>query len=345
MVFSSSRNIESLSIDLTNRCNLKCPHCIIPLKQRKTAGAVIKLKKLKRLLPVLLRNKCRHIKFSGGEPMAHTDFKEIYLLVKRAGMGITLFTNGTYLNPEWLNFFRQYPLTRLVVTLYGASDKEYSKNSLSGEKKLFTKICKIIDDLHRTGINYAIQAHVLKNNPDLRNRLAEKLRSSADISMAIAVYPRSAKDTSNVNCALSLEECKAEILEQNRILLNSKGKFLNADPIRMALEKRKSILGCGAGYSKIHITADWRVTPCAFYRNVSFDLGRFSLETIFYKIMPDLFKKNVSPESLCYNCNMVRYCSRCIALGYGSIGTNALREQLCQYAQLMISAAGKNYYD
>lgn len=341
MIFQKKRRLMSAGIDLTNKCNLKCPHCIIPLAERRTGENTINLTKLKKLIPILVKLGCRNIGLSGGEPMSHPDFREIYLLLKKAGLGIMLFTNGSYLNPEWLMFFRRYPIMLLVVTLYGASDKEYAQNSFSGEKNLFTRISQVIRDLPYAGINYAVQARVLKNNPKLRERLVRKLGNILYIRKGVTVYPRSERDISNVNCSLLEEEIENIALKRHHFFAN-KSKSLSDDSLHLALAKKKNIFGCGTGYSKLHITADWKVTLCCFYRDIFFDLDRFSLETIFSKKIPASFNKKISPQSPCYLCKTVRYCIRCIALGYGSVGTNALRTQLCRYAQMIMGSKGES---
>ena len=64
---------------------------------------------------------------TGGEPLLHPDFKEIYLGLKKLGMIITINTNGTLIDKEWAAFFGENKPRRINITLYGADAATYGK--------------------------------------------------------------------------------------------------------------------------------------------------------------------------------------------------------------------------
>ncbi|MCX5687296.1 MAG: radical SAM protein [Candidatus Omnitrophica bacterium] len=336
----SFQNIHSACIEITYRCNLKCQHCIIHLSKRKS-DIYISMSDFKDCVTFLREKGCRVIMLSGGEPMLHPQFKDIYLLLKKEGFGIVLFTNGTFLNSEWLDFFKKYPIGRLVITLYGSSDDEYASDSFSGEKNIFTNICETLKALPQSGIRYVVQARVSKHRKDVHDNLLRIFGNTLNMPKATLVYPRSLHDTENTEYMLSADEIVGEVNDKR---LRERYRSLTTDPFRNETGKAKYHIGCGAGHGSIHITPDLYVMICAFYRKLSFSLKQYTFDDIFHIHLRSALQEVMSIESPCYNCSMNKCCSRCPAMGYGSVGKNAFRDILCNNARMFMQAGDSEKY-
>ena len=100
--------------NLTDACNLNCTHCCVPKKATfvplETALMTIEFLKEKGFFLITL---------SGGECLLHPNFKEIYLALKKAGMYISIFTNGTTLTKDLKELLATYKPRKVEVSIYG----------------------------------------------------------------------------------------------------------------------------------------------------------------------------------------------------------------------------------
>ncbi|MFA6002583.1 MAG: radical SAM protein [Elusimicrobiota bacterium] len=108
-----------MAVYLSDRCNEHCPYCYVSVQQR--SSAALSFEQLREGLDYFLshsRRLGRKILFMGGEPLLH------YALLSRAirhvrthadgGLGVSLFTNGTLLSKERLEFFRSHKVDVIV---------------------------------------------------------------------------------------------------------------------------------------------------------------------------------------------------------------------------------------
>ena len=123
--FLSRRMASALSeidIELTERCNNRCIHCYI---NRPEDDTVAKAREMETGFVLdLLRQAavlgCLSVRFTGGEPLLRTDFREIYITARRLGMWVTIFTNARLITPELADLFVKIPPGRPIeVSVYG----------------------------------------------------------------------------------------------------------------------------------------------------------------------------------------------------------------------------------
>ncbi|WP_205713394.1 radical SAM/SPASM domain-containing protein [Candidatus Kuenenia stuttgartiensis] len=98
MLLYSNTTMPGILIELTNRCNLSCHHC---LDGRHSGDGNLKIEILERILRNARRHGFDYISFTGGEPTLHPGFTEMLTMVSKAGYNFGFVTNG------W-NFTRIY---------------------------------------------------------------------------------------------------------------------------------------------------------------------------------------------------------------------------------------------
>lgn len=84
--------MTSCTVELTNRCNLRCGHCY---SERHAATGDLPVEILQRLITEGRDNGLRHIAFTGGEPTLHRRFADIVACVDEAGYTFSLVSNGS----------------------------------------------------------------------------------------------------------------------------------------------------------------------------------------------------------------------------------------------------------
>ena len=114
---------ELLTIAITNRCNLHCPHCWVDATL-KPEHEDVRLEKLGHIVREFADLGGRGVRLSGGEPLLHPDINESLRLIAATGLDAHLQTNGTVLNASHIDTFKRVEdLTSLTlqVSLDGAT--------------------------------------------------------------------------------------------------------------------------------------------------------------------------------------------------------------------------------
>jgi len=117
------------SMELLPLCNMNCDMCYVRLSRRemeekgrmRTGAEWLALGREMAKAGVL------YLQLTGGEPLLHPDFKEIYLGLRKLGMILTVNTNATLIDEEWAAFFGKYKPRGMHVTLYGTDNATYER--------------------------------------------------------------------------------------------------------------------------------------------------------------------------------------------------------------------------
>ena len=98
------------AIEVTRRCNNRCIHCYnnLPMGDQEALLDELTYDEYCRILDEITEAGCLWLLFTGGEIFLRKDFLDIYMYVKKKGLLITLFTNGTLLTPEIADYLVQW---------------------------------------------------------------------------------------------------------------------------------------------------------------------------------------------------------------------------------------------
>jgi len=124
--------MPGMTIELTNRCNLKCIHCF---DDRHGADGDLGIYIVEAVLRSAGANGFDHLSFTGGEPTLHPEFEGILEMVYKAGYRFGLVSNG------W-NFSKIYEallpyrdrLSGITFSLDGASEETIFRKTRCLEK-------------------------------------------------------------------------------------------------------------------------------------------------------------------------------------------------------------------
>ena len=139
-------------IDLTNRCNQRCPVCFADVAE--DSGYYLDLETVRRMLRALVdrpSQPCRHIQFSGGEPTVHPQFVEILAMAREMGFDhIQVATNGTrFAHQDFAKRCEDAGLHTLYLQFDGMTDEVYL--ALRGQPLLDQKM-RVFENLVRTNM-------------------------------------------------------------------------------------------------------------------------------------------------------------------------------------------------
>ena len=95
------------NFELTARCNFNCKMCYVHLTADEWL-AIAEAASSRGMLFLLL---------TGGEPLIRKDFRYLLTELKKMGLLVSVNSNGSLIDRDWLDFFRHEPPFRFNITL------------------------------------------------------------------------------------------------------------------------------------------------------------------------------------------------------------------------------------
>lgn len=141
----ASQNEPCLAVmDITNRCNFKCPVCFAEAKGE-GSHYFLEMETVVKMLKALLNRPvpCRSVQFSGGEPTLHPEFPKILRTARDLGFThLQVATNGSrFVDPDYAKLCEESGLHTLYLQFDGMNDDVYLK--MRGQRLLDKKIAAV----------------------------------------------------------------------------------------------------------------------------------------------------------------------------------------------------------
>lgn len=158
------KEILVANFELTARCNLQCKMCYVcrPANDKLAQDRELSSAQWVRISEEARDAGLLFVTLTGGEVFLRKDFKTIYEKLMKLGFIIKIYTNGTLITPEIINWLATMPPKEVSITLYGTSRETYQK--VTGYAKGFDKAVQAIDGLREKGISTEIKTTVIHGN-------------------------------------------------------------------------------------------------------------------------------------------------------------------------------------
>ena len=161
---TASHNEPCLAvIDITNRCNYKCPVCFAEATGDGN-HYFLDTKQVGEMLQSLLDRPvpCRHIQFSGGEPTLHPEFPAILRTARDLGFThIQVATNGSrFVDPGYTKLCEDSGLHTLYLQFDGVNDDVYLQ--LRGQRLLDKKIAAV-NNVQKTNMRLVLVPTIMNS--------------------------------------------------------------------------------------------------------------------------------------------------------------------------------------
>ena len=148
---------QYIKLKLTDRCNLNCIMCDIPLRRLRREMIT---NEIKRLIDQVFKLGGKRIHTTGGEPTVRQDLFELIYYARNKNLKFDIQTNGILINKSFAKKLAKAGLDRAAVTLQGS--KEIDEN-IRG-KGSFDKTINAIKYLQDNSIPTSIVAAIIKQN-------------------------------------------------------------------------------------------------------------------------------------------------------------------------------------
>ncbi len=159
-----------VNCELTPFCNFNCPMCYVHLTPEMAAGRghIMSATQWLEIARQFADMGAFSVNLTGGEPLLHPGFWDIYEGMIKLGLRVSVFTNGYLIDEKVAERFKAYPPHGIKISLYGAGDETYER--VCGVKRGFTKVTHAVECLKQAGIPYLVTGMLINQN--LSDRVA-----------------------------------------------------------------------------------------------------------------------------------------------------------------------------
>ena len=328
------------SLELLPLCNMNCDMCYVRLskEEMEKKGRIRSAKEWLEIGKQMQEAGVLFLLLTGGEPLLHPEFKEIFIGLKKMGMILTINTNGTLIDEKWASFFKEYQPRRINMTLYGSDSDTYEK--LCHYRQGFDKVIQAIQLLKENHIDVKIGGSITKANVDEIDRLIQ-IGNELDVPVRCDTYMMPA--TREREKPFSMQSRLDPVLAAKAHVKALKGemeKELFHNYVEKSLYEVEHILPdegehhmhCHAG--KCSFTINWQgeMRPCVIMKEPAMSVFDHSFIEAWEYIKEKT--SQIILSSKCNTCNkrtLCRTCAACALLETGSY--QGKPEYMCQYVE------------
>jgi radical SAM protein with 4Fe4S-binding SPASM domain len=344
----------SFDLELTARCNNNCSHCYInlpaadePARQRELS--VVEIDSIASQAVALGTLWCL---ITGGEPLLRPDFAEIYLLLKRKGLLVSVFTNACLVTPETVRLFRQYPPRDIEVTVYGATQETYER--VSRKPGSYHAFRRGLDLLIDGGVKVRLKAMALRSNLAEMDAIARFCRERTndfyrfDPQLHLR-YDGDAQRNAEIRAERLTPQEVAAIEqadpERSAALQQDCADLLSSAPCTPGCAH---LFHCGAGQNSFSVGFDGTFYLCSSLRHpdTTLNLRQVGLKEAWTGLVPRVRAlESHDPDFLthCRACPLVSLCLWCPANAHLESGRmDGRSEYFCQAAAARAAAIRSN---
>jgi radical SAM protein with 4Fe4S-binding SPASM domain len=348
----NARPLDSLDMELTERCNNNCIHCYINLPADDLEARHKELSKgeIKEILREAVSLGCLTVMFTGGEPLLREDFEDLYIFARKLGLRVTIFTNATLITPSLTKVFARIPpLQPIEVTVYGMKRSSYeSVTRVSGS---FEAAWRGLHLLLEKRVPFVVKGALLPPNREEIEEF-ESWASTIPWMDAVPSYSiffdlRARRDSKQKNQLIKHlrvlpEEAVAFFFRRREHYLKEMRELCS----KFTSPQERNIFSCSAGTRSGCVDAYGNFQPCMLLRHPGtvYDLKKGTLKDALTNFFPETRKiKAEDPDYLtrCACCFLHGLCEQCPARSWMEHGTlDTPVEYHCEIAHAQARALG-----
>jgi sulfatase maturation enzyme AslB (radical SAM superfamily) len=211
---------------------------------------------------------------TGGEPMARTDFFDLYEHAVRNGFLVTVFTNGTLMTEAHADRFAALPPHRIEISLHGATQETFEliTQGRGSHDRCLNAVRLLLD----RNIPLALKTTAMTLNQDEVLTIKRYVDSLGSVGYKLGEEMRPELDG---GCG----PFRYALSNQDLTILNRQD-----DELWVEFCKQQSVdpLPCRSGMHRFHIDAYGRLQLCSGNRRHSYDLRAGSFREGFFEVLP-----------------------------------------------------------
>lgn len=290
------------TIELTRRCNLKCPYCYAvsdPSKKELTYQQIC------RILDEVAQAGCLWLTITGGEPLLRKDFLDIYGYARKKGLIIVILTNGTMITRQIADYFKRHPPYLIEITLSGITAKTYE--GVSGVCGSFERCLEGVRLLIERNITLKLKTTVTTLNVNELWEIKKYVEGlGIDFRFDAVLHPAVNGSTEPCKFRISPEAVlKLDLADKKRSHeWGERCQKLEGSP------ETDELYNCGAGINSFHINPYGELSICMLSRD-SYNLCQGSFASGWHGFIFKIRKQKRKKEFMCISCSLSSLCGPC----------------------------------
>ena len=304
-----------LEIEITSKCNWNCSFCYNTWKKGQYKVKDLDINVIKNILRECKNNNCMIVRYSGGEPTLHNNFREIIEFGNKLGLKQALFTNATKLDAESIKFLSENNVSQILLSIHG---EEKIHDGLTNVKGSFKNTLEAIKLLVNSKLDLVVEITVTKSNINNIPNIFKELVTYRVKHINLMKYVNTKRnDDEN---SLSEKEFRNLVLsfksyKDLKVSVSCSPTLCGDDEKKILLESKQEIentrniyIGsCQAGIRWASISVDGGIRCCP-HSNYIFDYydSTIGISPIFLKMRENIIK--TTNKSKCNNCHYFKEC-------------------------------------
>jgi radical SAM protein with 4Fe4S-binding SPASM domain len=339
--------VHSFELEATARCNNDCRHCYVNLPAGNTRAKARELSvaAVDRIAGQAAELGALWVLLTGGEPLLRDDFEALYLVLKRRGFLVSLFSNACLVTDRHIGLFKEHPPRDIEVSVYGASEEVYERvTRVKGSYRAFRRG---LDRLMEAGLKVRLKAMALRSNLDGLDDIVRfgRERSGADFRFDPFLHLRTDRDPgrdAEIRAERLTPEEVTALERADRARFEALDEFCRRYGVGTAPPVEPRLFRCGAAATHFAVGYDGTLRACDSLRRPEFeaDLLKEPLAQALSRIR-ERIRTAVSnrPEFLtgCAACPVLALCYWCPARG--DLETGAMDQPVPVFCSLAHSRA------
>jgi MoaA/NifB/PqqE/SkfB family radical SAM enzyme len=221
--------------------------------------------------------------FTGGEPLARSDFLDIYTYAKGKGFLISVFTNGTLVTKKIADYWVQHPPSMIEISFHGLTKGTFE--SITQGHRSYEHCLLGIRLVLERNLPLTLKTTGMTMNRDEVLKIKEYVSRLGDVRYKFGgdIRPRLDGSEDVYEHQLPQEEIAAiERADQEFRVERARQDRARDEALAEGRER------CAGGKHKFHIDAYGQLQLCSNNRERSYDLRRGSFHEGFYEVLPTL---------------------------------------------------------
>lgn len=329
--------------ELTPRCNLDCKMCYVHNQDSNACkDRELSTQQWMRIFDEAYESGMLFAVLTGGECLVRKDFKELYLHLWNKRIIVMVLTNGTLLDDDMLDFFKQYPPEGIQISIYGSSEEGYLR--VTGHAG-FARAIAAGRRVMEAGIPFRFaltcNSYIAE---DYINTIRYLKQEKLPYSMSETMLLPKRDDPDNNDHFLSVEDLVALSSERCKLFGDLTG-LTDLPPIGGS-ETEPVVTGvnCTAGCSYAFVTWEGKMYPC----NALIEREGYSLMEMSYA---EAWEKTVEAASAvvepveCKGCAYLKACPKCIAMRATDLHSGHCNPEVCELTRRLVEVGVKKLTD
>ena len=251
---------------------------------------------------------------TGGECLTYPGFQDLYLYLRSLGVHVCVYTNGSMLDKNWLQFFIKHKPAKIQITLYGGDEDTYER--VTGHR-MFDRVIETIRRLKAADLPLKVAVTPSKYMGEgvfEAIRILRSLDVPYDVNTMLfdpkeetgrsgLVHDLETEDYARILCFIN-ELSGNEIRKIDPALLPPPGGSFH--------ENGRFGMPCGAGRSSFTLEWDGNMVPCSSIRHIQAKPLEVGFQAAWDFVRQLCSQWPQVPE--CMDCPYKSVCTKCPAL-------------------------------